>query len=138
MDDPTSDPPPARCAVWPPPSLSTPRREAVTAYQDGVAALVAGAVNAETLLAEALTVDPGFALARVAMSVAGVLAGVPFRPVPTADGLSRGERQHLGVVHASFAERPDRAADLRREHLAEFPGDLLIVWLPALRPRAAA
>ena len=43
--------------------------------------------------------------------------------------LTRGERQHLEVVRALLGDDPGRADDLRREHLAEFPGDLLVVWL---------
>ena len=117
---------------WPPPSLTTERADAVVAYQDGVAALVAGAAHADALLREAVALDPTFALARVALAVAEFAGGAPFAPPDLGPGLTRGERQHVEVVRTAFGGPPARAGDLRREHLAEFPGDLLAVWLPAL------
>ncbi len=42
-----------------------------------------------------------------------------------------------GLVVTPFAGYQGHATDLRREHLLEYPGDLLIVWLPVLfEPRA--
>ena len=49
----------------------------------------------------------------------------------TPPGLTLGERQHVAVVRAHLAGDPERAHDLRRQHLAELPGDLLVVWLPS-------
>ena len=49
--------------------------------------------------------------------------------------MSRGERQHVEVVHAALSGDTCRADDLRREHLLEYPGDLLVVWLPAMFAR---
>ena len=51
--------------------------------------------------------------------------------------MQRGERQHVEIVNTALAGGATHAADLRREHLLEFPGDLLIVWLPVLQPRRA-
>ena len=116
-------------AQWPPTPLTTVSPLAVARYQEGITALVADAAGAEALLAEAVDADPGFALARAALAVARAHRGVPFALVDPCGGLSRGERQHLAVVMTLFAGDPGRAADLRREHLAEFPGDLLVVWL---------
>jgi hypothetical protein len=39
------------------------------------------------------------------------------------------------VVAAAFDGDPWHAADLRREHLLDYPGDVLIVWLPAVLRR---
>ena len=58
MDHPTSRASPVRCAAWPPPSLTTERAEAVVAYQDGVAALVARAAHADGLLRDRWRADP--------------------------------------------------------------------------------
>ena len=51
--------------------------------------------------------------------------------------MTRAERQHREVVHTTLAGDVRHAADLRREHLLEFPGDVLIVWLPVLRTSAS-
>ena len=45
--------------------------------------------------------------------------------------LTRGERQHQEIIRAALRGDVAHAADLRRVHLLEFPGDVLIVWLPA-------
>ena len=42
---------------------------------------------------------------------------------------SRRERQHVGVIAVWQAGDHDRATILAREHLAEFPDDLVISWL---------
>ena len=49
--------------------------------------------------------------------------------------LSRPERQHCEIVRAAFEGDLERAAELRRTHLLEYPGDVLIVWLPAVLRR---
>jgi hypothetical protein len=131
MESPTEDRPTPH---WPPPSLTTVAPDAVQLYQDGVAAVVAGTGHAEELLGKAVAIDPGFTLAAVALAVAEVSAGGRFSPPEAGPGLSRGERQHLEVIRAAFGEDRRRAQDLRREHLDEFPGDLLVVWLPTLTP----
>jgi hypothetical protein len=62
------------------------------------------------------------------------MAGGPVTaPSAPAADLARGERQHAEIVAAWLRGETLRAADLRREHLADYPGDVLVVWLPALR-----
>lgn len=103
-------------------------------YRDGIAALVSGIANADQLLNAAIAIDPGFVLAHVGLAVSRVVAGgayVPSAIPPRA--ICRGERQHAEIVSTMLTGDRRHAADLRREHLVEFPGDLLIVWLPALR-----
>jgi DNA-binding GntR family transcriptional regulator len=120
--------------TWDTPPLSTTSAEAATRYRRGIAALVAGISHAEDLLAEAIAIDPDFHLARIGIAVANAVAGQAYAaPMPTRRPL-RGERQHGEIVEAALAGDRHHAADLRREHLLEYPGDLLIVWLPALRP----
>lgn len=114
--------------------LSTTSDESAAWYWEGVAALVSGLDHSEDLLHRALHADPTFFLARVALATAAALAGDPYvAPSATAAAL-RGERQHAEIVAAHFAGHRRRAADLRREHLVEFPADLLVVWLPCQRP----
>lgn len=116
-----------RYAVPPPLSATSP--EAVALYRRGTAALVAGMAHARTLLAEAIAREPGFFAAEVAHAVACAANGDANTPPATKPGLTRGERQHGEVVEAAFTGDHRHAADLRREHLAEYPADLLIVWL---------
>jgi DNA-binding GntR family transcriptional regulator len=120
---------PTPVAPWPVPPLSSGSSEAVTAYRAGVVALVAGLGVATAFLDDALASDPHFHLARVALAVRLVLDGGPYEAPPVTGFLSRGERQHAEVVAAHFAGDRARAVLLRREHLLEFPGDLLVVWL---------
>jgi hypothetical protein len=118
---------------WEVPGLSTTSVEAAIHYRDGIAALVAGIANAERLLAAATTLDPGFLLAHIGLAVVDVTGGGDYAaPRVSAGVASRGERQHAEVVAATFGPDCHRARDLRREHLLECPGDVLIVWLPAL------
>ena len=79
-----------------------------------------------------MTIDPGFFLGRVGVAVGEAVAGRGWVAVTATTRLTRGERQHGEVVAAAIGGDPQRAADLRREHLLEYPGDLLIVWLPAV------
>ena len=118
--------------TWAAPVLSTDQPDAIDAYRQGIAALVAGAAHAGDLLRDSVGVDPSFFLGQVAVSAAEALDGRPFRTVVAVTTVSRGERQHAEIVHAAFAGNAGHAADLRREHLIDFPGDLLIVWLPVL------
>jgi DNA-binding GntR family transcriptional regulator len=116
---------------WATPPVSSRQPAAIARYEAGVAALVADAPHGALLFEEALDLDPHFALARVAHAVALVLQGAPFARPDVGPPLTRGERQHLEVIRAVVDGDAERANDLRREHLAEFPGDLLVVWLPA-------
>jgi hypothetical protein len=117
---------------WTAPLLSTGEPCAAACYREGVAALVAGGAHADALLARAIDLDPGFVLARVAFAVVGVTAGRSYERPGGSLAPTRAERQHVEVVNTAFAGDRRRALDLRREHLVDFPGDLLIVWLPAV------
>ena len=123
---------------WAVPSLSSESAEAIRHYRNGVASLVSGTTHARQLLTTAIAIDPDFALARVALTVALVADGRPYEaPAVIEAAMTRAERQHREVVHTALAGDVRHAADLRREHLLEFPGDVLIVWLPVLAPRLA-
>ena len=121
---------------WEVPPLSTASVQAAIHYRDGIAALVSGMANADRLLSAAAALDPGFVLAYVGLDVCAVANGGRYEPKRLEHGsIGRGERQHAEVVHTMLCGDYDHAADLRREHLMEFPGDLLIVWLPVLQRR---
>jgi hypothetical protein len=117
---------------WPAPALTAISSEAIVCYRRGIAALVAGTAYADTLLAAALAADPDFYLSRLGLSVAHTVVGRPFVAPPSTSKITRGERQHAEIVRSTFAGAVRHANDLRREHLLEYPGDLLIVWLPSL------
>ena len=122
---------------WSTPTLSTASAEAAERYRDGIAALVSGAPHAGHLLDAAIAADDGFVLAHVARGVVDVMSGERF-PVVADGETTRGERQHAEVVRTTLAGDLGRGRDLRREHLLEFPGDLLIVCLPMLVERLVA
>jgi hypothetical protein len=117
---------------WPAPELSTTSPDAVIYYRRGIAALVAGVAHADALLGGALAADADFYLAHLGLAVALAVMGARFVPPRSTGVLTRGERQHSEIVVATFTDASQHANDLRREHLLEYPGDLLIVWLPAL------
>jgi DNA-binding GntR family transcriptional regulator len=121
--------------AWRSPPLTTTVDLAVASYRRGIAALVAGATHATSRLEAAITADPDFHLARVGLAAAGAARGEPFdRPSETGP-LSRAERHHIEIIDALCRGDEARAMDLRREHLLEYPADLLIVWAPLLRRR---
>jgi hypothetical protein len=119
-------------ARWASPLPSTTNADARAAYHDGLAALIAGSGHADALLRAAVERDPELLLARVALGVAGVLSGRCYEAPPRPPAATRAERQHAEVVHTALCGDPAHADDLRREHLSEFPGDLLVVWLPSV------
>jgi hypothetical protein len=116
---------------WPAPPLSTTSDAAERYYWHGISSLVAGIPHAEESLAEAVAVDPDFFLARIGIATVRALAGVRYQVPASTNEILRGERHHAEIVKYVFMHEHRRAADLRREHLLEYPGDLLIVWLPA-------
>jgi hypothetical protein len=120
---------------WESPPLTTTSVEATILYRDGIAALVTGLSDAARLLDQAVEHDPGFLLAHVGVAVTRVVGGGTYSPPATTTGRAgRGERQHAEIVATALAGDRRRADDLRREHLLEYPGDVLIVWLPTLCP----
>jgi hypothetical protein len=117
--------------TWRAPELSSDSALAIQHYCDGIADLVAGTGHAEQLLDAARRADPRFALAHVAH---GVASGAWTDP-PTGRPTTRGERQHVETVRVWRCGDAGRARDLRREHLLEYAGDLLIVVLPIVLVR---
>ena len=117
---------------WEAPPLGTSAVDAAILYRDGVAALVAGTPHADRLLAASVSCDPTFVLAQVGLSVSRYVAtGLAYAP-PAIAPTGRAERHHAEIVRVWLTGDHRRGVDLRREHLLEYPGDVLIVWLPAL------
>jgi DNA-binding GntR family transcriptional regulator len=120
---------------WRSPALSTSTDAAVRCYRQGIAALIAGAPHAERNLEDAVAADPEFVLARIGLAAARFALGRPFALQSDGNGgTTRAERHHAEIVEAVCHGDRHRATDLRREHLLEYPADLLIVWAPALDP----
>jgi hypothetical protein len=114
---------------WDAPALSTLSEEATRCYRHGVAAFVAESGHAAQLLDAAVVADPQFVLAHVAAGVVALVDGRLYSDPPPGP-TNRGERQHVETVREWARGESVRARDLRREHLLEYPGDLLIVCLP--------
>ena len=119
---------------WRTPPLSTTVDLAVASYRRGIAALVAGAAQARTSLQAAVESDPEFHLARVGLAAAAAAEGDDYIQTPAPHTLTRPERHHVEILDALCRGDRVRAMDLRREHLLEYPADLLIVWAPLLTP----
>lgn len=119
--------------VWPRFTVSTSNLDAIVCYDRGVVALVAGVPHADVHFAESIGLDAGFFLGLVGLAVTDFVKGRAYVAPPPRTPTTRGERQHAEIVEAALADRDwARAADLRREHLLEHPGDLLVVWLPVI------
>jgi hypothetical protein len=101
-------------------------------YRAGIVSLVAGAPHAVDHLQAAVVADPAFQLAHVALAAALAARGEEFVRPPLVGPVSRAERHHIEIIEAMCSGDRVRAMDLRREHLLEHPGDLLVVWIPFL------
>jgi hypothetical protein len=116
-------------------AVSTRSVEAATAYAAGVELLVTSSSEAVAVLRVAVESDPHFGLARVALACAlAAAAGPPDagacdRSPPPPRASTRRERQHIEVVQLALSGERDRAAVLGREHLREFPRDVLVAHI---------
>jgi hypothetical protein len=119
---------------WRTPELSSSVAAAIASHREGVTALVAGASHAIGSLEAAVAADPGFEVARVDLALARCAAGYGYDAPPDRCAPTRAERHHIEIVDAICRGEAARAMDLRREHLLEYPGDLLIVWAPLVIP----
>jgi hypothetical protein len=112
--------------------VSTLSVSSATTYARGIELVVALSPEAISLLRDAVESDPHFELARVALACALAAAGMP--PEVSRCGCSslscrastRRERQHIEVVRLILSGDRARAAVLGREHLREFPSDILV------------
>jgi hypothetical protein len=116
-------------------AVSTLSAASASAYGQGVELLVGLSPDAISVLRVAIESDPHFELARVALACALAAAGTPAEtPRCECSPLSchastRRERQHIEVVRLVLSGERDRAAVLGREHLREFPRDILVAHI---------
>jgi hypothetical protein len=113
-------------------AVSTHSDVSATAYSQGVELLVSSSPDAISLLRAAVESDPHFELARVALACALTAAGMP-PEAPQCDcaplscrAYTRREQQHIEVVRLVLSGDRERAAVLGREHLREFPNDIVV------------
>ncbi|MEO5902285.1 MAG: hypothetical protein ABIR68_19435 [Ilumatobacteraceae bacterium] len=115
-------------------AVSTPSAVSATAYGQGVELLIGSSAEAVSVLRVAVESDPHFELARVALACALAAAGMPEEalrcdcPPLSCRACTRRERQHIEVVRLVLSGERERAAVLGREHLREFPNDILVVY----------
>ena len=116
-------------------SVSTRSVESARAYAVGVDLLIASSPEAIPALRAAVEADMHFELARVALACALAAAGVPDEaprcdcPPGTCRARTRRERQHIEVVRLVLSGERERAAVLGREHLREFPSDIVVAHI---------
>lgn len=113
--------------------MSTRSCASAQAYTRGVDLLLRSSPEATSALRLAVEADPEFALARVALACALLADDLPVESVSNegswcsaADVPTRRERQHIEVIRLVLSGDRDRAAVLGREHLREFPSDVLV------------
>lgn len=113
--------------------ISTDRPAAASSYATGLELLLSSSPDATRALRHATTADPHFGLAWMALAVA---TSTEFpaaesnrcaeRAAANLTGSTRRERQHIEVIGMLLAGDIRRAAVLGREHLREYPTDLLV------------
>jgi tetratricopeptide (TPR) repeat protein len=107
---------------------------AAAAYVDAVDRLLAAREGALEGFDRAIVADPGFALAHIGRSRSLLVAGrgpegraAATAAVALASGLGRRERGHVEALAAAATGPGDRALGLVREHLREFPRDVVVL-----------
>ena len=120
--------------------ITTDAASAADAYSRGIQLLITSPVDADALLRDAVMADPNFALARVALALAVDAQGLAAEHHQSADRAdttsvraTRRERQHIEVIRLVLRGDRERAAVLGREHLREFPNDILVAHVLASR-----
>ena len=120
--------------------ITTDAASAAYAYSRGIQLLITSPVDAEALLRAALAADPNFELATVALALAVDTRGLAAehhecgdRTATTFAGATRRERQHIEVIRLVLSGERERAAVLGREHVREFPNDVLVAHVLASR-----
>ena len=110
----------------------TASHAAADAYVDAVDRLLAAREGGLEGFDRAVAADPGFALAHVGRSRSLLVAGrsaegraAAAAALALAGGLERRERRHVEALAAAATGPGDRALALVREHLREFPRDVV-------------
>lgn len=113
-------------------SLSTASADATRAYVEGVDRFLAAHAGPEECFDRAIIADPGFALAHIGLARSLQLQGrgalaqaAAARARDLGGSLDRRERQHVEALGLAVAGQGARALALIREHVAEFPRDVM-------------
>ncbi len=116
--------------------VSTSSARALALYIDGVDRILGANAGAEALLAEALALDPDFALAHVALGRNAQLYGrvedarrAAARATACGAGASERERRHVEAVALAINGEPKRAMAAVEAHARDFPRDSLVLSL---------
>jgi hypothetical protein len=117
--------------------ISTRSAEAAALYVRGVRLLIERSPHAETVLRAAVAADPSFGLALAALACVSttcrekesdLFAGLA-PSLASGGAATRRERQHMEVIAVSLRGDARRALALARDHLCEFPDDVVIAEL---------
>ncbi len=97
-----------------------------------IARLVGEDPLAPVILAAAVAEYPGSFDAAAALAL---VSEEPDNVVAVARRLATGrrQRQHVAIIECWLRREVDRAHLLSREHLAQFPDDMIVSWLAAKR-----
>ena len=113
-------------------SLSTSSALAARAYVEGVDRFLAAHAAAGECFDQAVAADPGFALAHIGRARSLQLLGrgalaqaAAARARELGAALDRRERQHVLALALATEGQGERALALIREHVAEFPRDVM-------------
>ncbi|QXT39546.1 tetratricopeptide repeat protein [Gymnodinialimonas ceratoperidinii] len=117
-------------------ALSTGSVEAVAAYDEGVAHILAATHGAEAAFARAIQADPGFALAHVgaaraamyAADMAGAKAAVA-RAGALTGGISAREVAQVGIFTLLLSGKPVEARRAVEAHVESYPRDVLVAQI---------
>jgi tetratricopeptide (TPR) repeat protein len=114
--------------------LTTHSAEARDAYVEGVDAVLGAMPGPQELLQRALDIDPGFALAWIALArsrfleadVAGARQASARARERVADASAR-ERGHTNAIALAIEGKPVDALAATRAHLADYPRDAMVL-----------
>jgi len=116
--------------------VTTSSDRALVLYVEAVDRILSANAGAEALLAEAIALDPQFALAHVAHARSAQLYGrmeeaksAAARANACAASASERERRHIEALSFSINGEPQRAMAAVEAHVQEFPRDALVLSL---------
>lgn len=119
--------------------ISTRQAQAAQRWQDGLDRLLSQNAGPDTKFEEAIALDDGLAMAHGGLAVWSMQRARPAeaqgriqRALSLAAGITRRERQQLEAINLWIQGQGRQALARLTEHLAEFPGDALLMRLAHL------
>lgn len=114
--------------------LSTPSADARDAYVAGVDSVISGVAGYRESLAQALQLDPSFALAHVALARGlfldaelGAAKESAGRARALAERVSERERSHIDMLCLGIEGKPTLAREAMLKHLQSWPRDAMVL-----------